>query len=49
MKTGVVWGANLSVIKHLNILPALEAINLGGDAAVNMVTGTGLVEKWVYA
>lgn len=45
MKTGTVWGANLSVIKHLNILPALEAINLGGNAAVNLVTGTGLVES----
>ncbi|BAU37393.1 hypothetical protein APT_00311 [Acetobacter pasteurianus NBRC 101655] len=45
MSTKNVWGTNLSVIKHLTILPALEAINLGGEAAVNLVTGTGLVES----
>ncbi|WP_349934553.1 hypothetical protein [Acetobacter sp. A11-2] len=45
MTAKYVWGANLSVIKHLTILPALEAINLSGEAAVNLVTGTGLVES----
>lgn len=45
MSTKNAWGANLSVIKHLTILPALEAINLGGGSAVNLVTGTGLVES----
>lgn len=36
---------NLSQIKHTIICPALEAIHLGGAAAVNLVTGTGLVES----
>lgn len=36
---------NLSQIKHTIIRPVLDAIHLGGAAAVNLVTGTGLVES----
>ena len=45
MSTKNVWIANLSAIKRQIILPVLEAINLGGNAAVNLATGTGLVES----
>lgn len=49
MTTRNTWGANLSTIKHQIILPTLADISLGGEAAVNLVTGTGLVESgFVY-
>ena len=36
---------NLSQIKSRAIAPALDRIGLGGAAAVNLITGTGLVES----
>lgn len=42
-------GLNLGQTKHLIVAPALEAVGLGGTAAINLVTGTGLVESgYVY-
>lgn len=36
---------NLAQIKNRVIIPALDKISLGGDSAVNLITGTGLVES----
>ena len=36
---------SLSQIKKKAIAPTLDLIGLGGDAAVNLITGTGLVES----
>ncbi|GCE82204.1 hypothetical protein [Komagataeibacter diospyri] len=38
-------GLNLSQFKAEIVVPALNAIGLGGDAAVNLLTGTALVES----
>lgn len=38
-------GLNLTQFKSLIVRPALDAVNLGGDKAVNLITGTCLAES----
>lgn len=38
-------GLNLPQFKAEIVVPTLNAIGLGGDAAVNLLTGTALVES----
>lgn len=38
-------GLNLSQFKSLIVRPALEAVSLGGDKSVNLLTGTCVVES----
>lgn len=38
-------GLDVGQLKHLIVAPALAALGLGGDSAVNLVTGTALAES----
>ncbi|GAB6968540.1 hypothetical protein JCM25156A_25780 [Komagataeibacter kakiaceti JCM 25156] len=38
-------GLSLSQFKHIIVAPALSHVGLGGDAVVNLLTGTALVES----